>query len=341
MTIDRRQWLSGAALAALAATANPALAAVFAPPLGPRSRMVYVNDLSGDIDGFYSAVHMILSPSVDLRAIVGTGTPEPGQTAAASAALAHEMLGLMGREGRIKVFEGAPGKLKDAKTPIRSPGTQAIIDEAMRTDSKLPLYVAVGGGLTEVASALMLEPRIAGRFTLVWIGGHPIPGPGGKGEYNFGIDPLAAMHVFNETEVPIWQISNAVYAQCQVSDTELQAYVEPCGAIGKWLYAKVFEWANTLGKHRLNTGETYTLGDSPLVLLTALTGWIPSKFSAPLPYERTDSSPFEDVPTPRLGLDGSYTPRTGSRTIRAYRSVDTRMMFNDLYAKLAVNFRPA
>jgi hypothetical protein len=344
MIVDRRRLLSGTGtiLLAGAGASSPVLAAAtqpFAPLLGPRARVVYVNDLSGDIDGLFSAVHAILSPSIDLRAIVGTGTGEPGQTAAASAARAHEMLGLMDREGRFKVFEGAPGKLERPGVPVRSAGTQAIIDQAMRTDSRLPLFVAVGGGLTEVASALMIEPRIAERFTLVWIGGQPIPGPGGPGEYNFGIDPLAAMHVFNETTVPIWQVSNAVYATCAVSDTELQAYVAPCGKIGQWLYHKIFEWADMLGQHTLNTGETYTLGDSPLVLLTALTGWVPSAFVAPLPYERTDSSQFDIVAAPRVKLDGSYEARADGRKIRAYRSVDTRLMFSDFFAKLSINFR--
>jgi hypothetical protein len=339
--LDRRKWLGGAALAGLGLT-SPAFGAaskVFSPLLGPRARVVYVNDLGGDVDGLFSAVHMVLSTSIDLRAIVCTGTPEPGQSAATAVANAREMLRLMGHEGRYKVAEGAPSKLKDPRTPIDSPGTRAIIDEAMRSDTKLPLYVTVGGGLTEVASALMMEPRIAGRFTLVWIGGQPIPGPGGGGEYNFGIDPLAAMHVFNESSVLLWQVSNAVYGKCQVSDTELQARVEPCGAIGKWLFGKIGEWASMVGKATLNTGETYTLGDSPLVLLTALTGWVPSKFARPLPYERTDSSPFDEVPAPRLNLDGTYTPRADSRTIRAYRDVDTRMMFEDFYAKLALNYR--
>ena len=71
-------------------------------------------------------------------------------------------------------------------TPVRSPGTQALIDEAMRV-SDLPLFVAVGGGLTEVASAVLLEPKIASRFTLVWIGGDAAPASG-EGETNFNID---------------------------------------------------------------------------------------------------------------------------------------------------------
>ena len=175
---------------------------------------------------------MILSRSIDLRGIIGTGTGRAGETAERSAELAREMLQLMGMAGSIPVHIGASGKMPGATTPMRAGGVQAIIDEAMRTDSELPLIIAVGGGLTEVASALLLEPKIAGRFTLVWIGGDAYPA-GGTGETNFNIDALAARHIFNETSVAIWQVPRAAYATCLVSASEIQAFVAPHGKIGQ------------------------------------------------------------------------------------------------------------
>jgi hypothetical protein len=347
MIIDRRQLIAsiGAASAASAfslgsATARAAkLAPPFAPLAGPRSRVVYVNDLSGDIDGLFATVHAILSPAIELRAIVGTGTGTPGETAKRSAELANEMLALMRRTGRVKTYEGAAGKLTAPDAPIRSPGTQAIIDEALRTDTSLPLFVAVGGGLTEVASALMLESRIAERMTLVWIGGGS-PNVG-KQEANFSIDPLAARHVYNATSVPIWQLPSDVYKTCLISDTELQAFVAPCGAIGKWLYARLFEISGKLGKYKLNTGETWTLGDSPLVVLTALNDWVPSGMGSRFEYLRTGSSRFEEMIVARLDENGSPMAQAQGRKMRLYSSIDTRLMFGDFFAKLRLNFPPA
>jgi len=40
-----------------------------------------------------------------------------------------------------------------------------------RRDDDLPLYLASGGPLTNVASALRDDPGIASRLTLIWIGG--------------------------------------------------------------------------------------------------------------------------------------------------------------------------
>jgi inosine-uridine nucleoside N-ribohydrolase len=343
MAIDRRQLIASIGALAAASPFSPALGAKptapFTPPAGPRSRVVYVNDLSGDIDGLFATVHAILSPAIDLRAIVGTGATMPGETARRSAELANEMLALMSRTARVKTYEGAAGKLTAADAPVRSPGTQAIIDEALRTDTSLPLFVAVGGGLTEVASALMLEPRIAERMTLVWIGGGT-PNVGTQ-EANFSIDPLAARHVYNATNVPIWQVPSDVYKTCLVSDTELQAFVAPCGAIGQWLYARIFEMSGQLGKYKLNTGETWTLGDSPLVVLTALNDWPPSGRGAGFAYLRTGSSRFEEMIAPRLDENGAPTAQAQGRKMRLYSSIDTRLMFGDFFAKLRINFPPS
>ena len=348
MNLDRRQAVIGVAAATLATLAgiSPTLAGDVAKPAdmtkpfipmeGQRSRLLFVNDLSGDLDGLYAAVHAILSPSTQLRGIVGTGTTWPGETAERSTALAMEILDLMDMAGSVKVHAGAVGKLTARGVPVKSPGTQAIIDEAMRSDTQLPLYVAVGGGLTEMASALMIEPEIADKLTLVWIGGAAYP-DGESGETNFEIDPLAAQYVFNDTIVPIWQVPQNTYATCLVSASELQAFVAPNGAIGEWLYRQV---VNAPAKYRgmLNMGETWTLGDNPLVLLTALTGWAPSRQPRPFKYDRTGSSHYDEVFAPHLNADGTYTARQDGRKIRVYNSVDNRMMLNDLFAKLRIHF---
>lgn len=333
----RGSWLAGWSLLA-PLTAARAAAQAFTPLAGPRSRVLYVNDLSGDLDGLFATVHMVLSHSVELRGIIGTGTGRKEESAERSAELANEMLQLMGAGGKFKVHAGSTGKMPGVRQPVSAPGVQAIIDEAMRTDTELPLFVAVGGGLTEVASALLLEPRIAGRFTLVWIGGDAYP-DGGTGETNFNIDPLAAQFIFNETSVPIWQIPRSAYATCVISATELQAYVAPCGDIGKWLYQHVADAPARFNKV-LNMGETWTLGDSPLVVVTALADWVPNGFR-PFRYERTGSSLFDEVVTPHLNSDGTFTSQTAGRKIRIYKTVDTRMMFNDFFAKLRINFSPA
>jgi purine nucleosidase len=335
MKIDRRELFAGAGALGLAGLAAKAFAAPFAPLAGPRCRVMLVNDLAGDIDGLFSTVHAVLSPGAQLRGIVGTGA-SPGESAADAAKIAAEMLELMGRTGTVPIHVGVPGKMTAAGVAIASPGSDAIIAEAMR-DDPLPLFVTVGGGLTEVAAALIKEPRIASRMTLVWIGGDPEFKPGDP-EYNLNIDPLAAQHVFNASEVRIWELSREVYKTCLISATELQAHVAPCGKIGEWLYQKVADFPQRFGG-KFNTGETWTLGDSPLVLVTALTDWVPSDYKGgKLTYERISSSAYETKPTPKLNSDGSFTENPGGRPMRLFHTIDTRLMFGDFFAKLRMNY---
>jgi purine nucleosidase len=273
------------------AQATTTVSPPFAPMMGPRGRVLVVNDLSGDADGLVAAAHAVLSPSAQVRGIVGTAARQPAESAQRSTELAEEMLRLMSLSGTIPVHRGADRPLTGPNAPADCPGARAIVAEAMR-ESELPLYVTVGGGLTEIASALLLEPRIAERLTVIWIGGNPhdVGGP----EYNFNLDREAARFIFNEALVPLWQVTSKAYGTCYVSMTELQAHVAPCGALGAWLYAKIAEGYPGFTRIGANPGETWSMGDNPLVLLTALTGWLPNSRTPPFRYEQV-SSPFDEV----------------------------------------------
>src|SRR3954447_5454078 len=288
--IRRRQFVLGGTATAVTvgATALPAAAAdatggrPFTPPGGPRYRLISDNDYSGDPDGLYQLVHHLLSPSVDVRVLIGShlapGDPfDPSPQQATNATRrATEVLRLMGLTGTVPTYEGSNTPLADARTPRRSAGAHAIVAEAMRSDGPLPLFATFGAGLTELASAYLIEPRIADRLTAVWIGGPEYPGlgvppPGASGvEYNLNIDLTAAQVVFNDSPIPIWQVPRNVYRQCLVSMTELLREVRSAGRIGAYLYKQIADIFTLEAGAGLNLSETYILGDSPLALLTAL-----------------------------------------------------------------------
>jgi purine nucleosidase len=77
----------------------------------------------------------------------------------------------MGLRDRVPALVGSNPPLADRRTPRPSPGAEALVEEAMRTDTDLPLYAVFGASLTQLASAYLLEPRIQDRLTAVWIGG--------------------------------------------------------------------------------------------------------------------------------------------------------------------------
>jgi inosine-uridine nucleoside N-ribohydrolase len=343
MTIGRRKLLKGGCAVGAGIALTTAIGAMpiepasaspvtrkarFTTPGGPRSRVIVSNDLAGDPDGLFATAQAVLSTAASLQGIVGTLTA--GQfptTGAAARKKAEELLNAMGAVGDVPTYAGASAPLTSRTRPQESKGARAIVKEAMRTNTTLPLYVCGGGALTDIASALLLEPAVASKCTLVWIGGGDYPA--GGHEYNFDQDPLAAQVVFNDTSVPIWQVNQHAYVQCLVTLTELQLKVRPWGNTGQYLYGQLLNQLVTLSKNHFQVGEAYVLGDSPLVLLTALQNTYDATGSA-----GTGTSQFTTMYAPRLNEDGTYVAQSSGRQIRVYTSIDTRVMFEDLFAKL-------
>lgn len=96
---------------------------------------------------------------------------------------------LMGIRDEVNILHGAPNGLVDEKTPIDSEGARFIIEEAMKDDSR-PLFVCNLDAITNLASAYLMEPRIAEKITVIWIGGGAYPE--GGFEFNQNNDINAA-----------------------------------------------------------------------------------------------------------------------------------------------------
>ena len=301
----------------------------------PRMRVIIDNDFSGDPDGLFQLAHHVLSPSVDIRAIIGShvtqGFTDAPQTATEACRKVNELLDCMGLNGKFKVLEGSNTPMDTMTVPKVSEGARFIVEEAMRTDTKQPLYVVCGASLTTIASAYLMNPEIANRLTLVWIGGQEyeglaVPPPGySVPEYNLDLCIPAAQTIFNLSNMPIWQVPRDVYRQCIYSMAELLLEVDPLGKTGHYLTTSLTELMKRLGNYGFGMGEVYVLGDSPLVLLTALqTG-----FEAD-----PASSKYVMKQAPKIAADGTYRWDPNGRPIRVYTYADVRLMFEDMVAKL-------
>jgi purine nucleosidase len=301
----------------------------------PRYRVIVDNDFSGDPDDLFQLAHHVLSPSVEIPFVIGSHLApgdhfDPSDRQADNAAdVARGLLEMLG--STIPVLAGSNTAMASPDQPVVTAASDAIVREAMRTDTDLPLFVALGAGMTELASAVLTEPRIAGRLTAVWIGGPEHPGIGlphpieDQVEYNLRIDIPAARAVF-DSAVPIWQVPRNTYRQALFSLAEIDERIRPLGPLGRRLAEGVDGLVAMAEGHGLRVGETYCLGDQPLVLLTALH----SAFEAD-----PSSSTYVVRPTPRLDAEGWYEDRPDGRPMRVYSVLDTRLMFEDMVAKLA------
>lgn len=294
-------------------------------------RLIIDNDFGGDPDGMFQLVHHLLSPSVDIRAIIGSHLrpgdyfDSSGTTATNAKNNIESILEMMGMRGKYPAYAGSNTGLNDTDTPHHSEGARIIIKEAMRDDTDVPLYVVCGGGLTEIASAYLIEPRIAERLTLVWIGGMEyvdvvLPPPGySRTEYNTAIDIKAVQVIFNKSDINLWQIPRNAYRQALVTLPELQTKIQPFSEVGKTLTGMIEKFLKMRG------AESYILGDNPLVLVTALQSI----------YEPdTSSSSYQLKQAPFINDEGMYEINRNGRLIRVFNQLDTRLMFEDLFAKM-------
>jgi purine nucleosidase len=308
--------------------------------VSPRMRVIIDNDFSGDPDGLFALAHLLLSPSVEIRGIIGShlkvgdGFDNSKTQADNAAKKALEVLTLMKMSGKIPVVAGSNTGMLNDTTPVKSAGVDMIIKEAARMDVSSPLYILCGAGLTEIASAVLTNPKIAGKLTLVWIGGPEysdlaLPPPNySNPEYNLNIDIAAGRAVFNHSHIKLWQIPRNAYRQALLPYSQLQLKIKPNGEIGKYLNNVLENLMSRIKQYHLNLGETYIMGDSPLVLLTALQ----SSFEAD-----PSSSEYVLKLCPTINVSGVYEYNANGRNIRIYQRLDINLLFNDFFAKLELN----
>lgn len=296
-----------------------------------RTPVLITNDLSGDVDGLYALAHQLLCSGSDVKGIVGThlggqqAWSKTNTSVVGQAVInAHDVINLLNIKDDIKVVAGADKGLEAADKPIESEGAKLIIEEAHKASPEKPLYVTVGASLTDVASAWLMDHSISKNIVVVWIGGqeypfgHPFP-PQYKEqtqvEYNLKLDIKAAQTVFNLSDLKVLQIPRDVYRQCLYSYDEIVDKIAPCGEIGKYLNDKMLRFGN----------DAYVLGDSPMVLISTLT----------TTFEPGAASSFYEVTkAPKITDEGLYDFSNPGREIIVYKTVDTRLMFSDMEAKL-------
>jgi purine nucleosidase len=272
--------------------------------LSPRCRVIVDNDFSGDPDGLVGLAHHLLSPTNRVVAITSSFLnprfPAPAPRAEDGAVAARELLDVMGGIERPPIHAGSEEPFGSGS---ESAAADAIVEEARREDD-LPLYVACGGPLTNVAQALQQAPDIGDRLSLVWIGGAL---DATAFEYNQDGDPAAAAFVFDQPKLEIHQFPLEAYRQCAYSVAELEYDMGAAGALGQWLWTR---FAVLVLPDWVQIGGVWPLGDSPPVLVTALD---------------VGSSRFETHAT------------DAGATRRMYTRVDFRLLVGDLLARLRMH----
>jgi len=287
-------------------------------PYPSRHRLIINTDAKNEADDQFAIVHGLLSPTLDIRGVIPAhfGTRRNTRSMAESRDEVNLLLDLLGMTDEITVADGAPAAIPDEGTPADSPGARLIIAESLLASEDDPLHVAFLGPLTDMASAILIDPEIVHRpVVVIWIGGVGYGGvesyPGI--EFNLSNDIPAANVVF-DSGIQIWQVPSSVYSMVSVGYAELDEKIGDSGPLGDYLIRQLHEWNAT---HHPGPIESRSLGDSPAISLVL--------------FPRGGT--FRTVPAPRFGVEGHYLPGSG-HPIRVCESVDVRFLLEDMFAKI-------
>ena len=287
---------------------------LYAIPDSKKIRVIINTDAKNEVDDQFAIVHALLTPSFDLKGLIAAhfGEKKSPRSMEDSREEIDLLLGMMRLPHAVRVENGAPCAMPDEHIPVSSAGAELIIEEAMKDDPR-PLYIAFLGAITDMASALLMEPAIAQKdITVIWIGGRDWPQ--GGWEYNLGND-IHAANVVMRSSLKVWQVPRNVYRMMPVSFAELRERVYPQGRLGAYLAQNVWDFNN--GGDKRPT-EYRILGDSPAIGLML--------------YD--DCGQWEMISAPEFNTDMTYRHTGANRPIRVYKNIDSRFILEDFYAKL-------
>jgi purine nucleosidase len=289
------------------------------PPSGP-VRMVLDTDTYNEVDDQFAVVQSLLSPD-KLRVEALYAAPfYNGRSDGPADGMQksyEEILRLLERldvDPDGFVHRGSTHFLQGPEAPVESDAARDLVMRARQGDT--PLYVVAIGAVTNVASALLMDPSIADKIVVVWLGGQPHHWPSAR-EFNLQQDLYASRLLF-DCGVPLVQIPcQAVASHLLTTVPELESLVAGRGAIGDYLVEIVKDYAQD---HYAWSKVIWDIS-APAWLLDA--SWVPSEL----------------VHSPLLTDQYTYSADRRRHLMRVATGVHRDAIFRDLFRKMEARVR--
>lgn len=291
------------------------------PPKG-RISMVLDTDTYNEIDDQFAVIYAILSEQIDVEAIhaapfFNSRSSGPGDGMEKSYEEILRVLDRLDYQHDNFVFRGSTSYLPEPGKPVESDATADLIKRAM-ADRDDVLYVAAIGAITNVASAILLEPKIIERIVVVWLGGQPYYWPSAR-EFNLGQDIPASQVIFN-SGVPLVHIPcKNVAEHIRTTVPEMERYVKGKGTIGDYLY-EIF-----VGYHSNHYAWSKVIWDISTIAYLLNPDWVPSHICA----------------SPILTSEGTWSFNPSRHFTRVADNANRDAIFGDLFRRLEENSKSA
>ncbi|HAM11625.1 MAG: nucleoside hydrolase [Bacteroidetes bacterium GWE2_41_25] len=287
------------------------------PPKG-KVRMVLDTDTYNEIDDQFALAYAYLSKDkLELEAVYAAPYFNNRSTSAGDGMEKSyqeilRLLGMLGKSPEGFAFRGSDRYLEDAARPIRSEAALDLIKKAQTATPDNPLYVVTVGCITNIASAILIEPKIIEKIVIVWLGGNSLYWPTQK-EFNLMQDVKAAQVVLNSGVPIVIMPCQPVVANFHTTIPELELYLK-----GK----------NKLSDYLLNSTVEYSGGRdtwSKVIWDVTAVAWLVNPSWIPTNIEHS----------PILTDQVTYSSDHSRHFIRMATSLNRDAIFRDLFTKIA------
>ena len=290
------------------------------PPSG-KVRMVLDTDTYNEVDDQFALAYALLSPeNVELEAVYAAPFQNKRSTGPADGMeKSYEeilrMLKMFGRSPEGFAFRGSEAYLGDVSSPLRSDAAEDLIKRALESSPENPLYVVTVGCITNIASAILLEPKIIENIVIVWLGGNSLDWAHQR-EFNLQQDVLSARVVLDSGVPLVILPTRPVISHFHTTIPELKHYLEGKNELADYLYRIVVEYSK--GREAWSK----VIWDVTGVAWLVNPAWIPTQI----------------VHSPLLTDQVTYSQDLSRHLIRMASAVDRDAVFRDLFGKLSDGF---
>ncbi|MBE6542121.1 MAG: nucleoside hydrolase [Ruminococcaceae bacterium] len=283
--------------------------------------VVIDTDTYNEIDDQYALAYLLKSDDkLDTKAIYAAPFFNTKSTSAADGMEKsyNEIIKITSMLGIQKpLFKGATSFLADEKTPVISDAARDLAERAELYSAENPLYVVAIGAITNVASAILMNPKVAENTVVVWLGGHAMHF-GDSWEFNMYQDVAAARVVFG-CGVPLVQLPcMGVVSEFTLSEPELECWFRGKNELADYL-------ADITIKEMLEISDGERVCSKVVWDVTAV-AWLLND------NDRFMSSRIITAPIP--SYDFKYTQNPDGHLMRYVYHIKKDNLLRDLVAKL-------
>lgn len=217
------------------------LLAVLAAPA--QTRVWLDADTANEIDDLYALTRALTAPGLEIAGLSSAqwkASPiAEGNTLEASQLLNEALLGLLGKTS-IPAHRGSlvPVYWWGRDRAAYSGAAYHLMLEARKAAPDRKLTVVALGALTNVATALMMDPSIAARMRLYWLGAEVREGVWNKSEFNCLNDIHALNEALNARDLEISVMPANVAAQLTFDYADAAPRLRAAGRLGEFLLGR-------------------------------------------------------------------------------------------------------